>query len=451
MRFHTCELGVLLLAVGSGTVTLLAGCSRDTSLGGGQLGRDAAAQIDVGPPHLGNFDLAGAGGVAGSGGGGAVASGGSPSGGGGGAIASGGSPSGGAGGGSTAGPGSGGAVPGSGGVGAGGTGQGGTSATVVPGQVILIAAVTSDGGIQPTWLNGTQQSVFLYGCGTAYVWKKEASGWAFRGQEFACTWEGISPEVRAGAVFVEGAPTYSIPVARLWGGGTYRLQGTYGVGCTHPELGQSKAGCTAYNTLTSNEVTLAAPPGSGGRAGGTGGRQGTGGSSGTGGTGVNLDGGTVPPGCGNVGLACSGDTCGPGLTCFPGVSLPGSPSWCVPARDGCGGFAPAACATAQTCLYYGSEMAICVTTEERACVCATSAAQVYIADCPKEFVDRGSLHQACTADLKCPTGLVPVRYPGPNLTLPMQCSCEIQCNGRPQVCPSGTTCTLVTGPGAVCS
>jgi hypothetical protein len=128
--------------------------------------------------------------------------------------------------------------------------------------VKLVAKVTSDGWIVPVWLNESSVSIFLYGCGSADVWKQEGSDWVNRGTLVRCAWEGASPEVTPGSTYSDAGPAYAVLAG--WGPGTYRLQGRYGVGCTAPELGQSKAGCTAFYEAISNEVALAALPDAGG-------------------------------------------------------------------------------------------------------------------------------------------------------------------------------------------
>jgi hypothetical protein len=134
--------------------------------------------------------------------------------------------------------------------------------------VTLTASVTSDGSIVPVWQNQSQVSIFLYGCGSANVWKKNGSDWVNLGTAVNCFWEGVSPEVPAGSTYSDAGPAYA--VANAWGPGTYRLQGKYGVGCINPELGQSKAGCKAFYEAVSNEVTVVAVPDAGtGGAGGS--------------------------------------------------------------------------------------------------------------------------------------------------------------------------------------
>ena len=159
---------------------------------------------------------------------------------------------------------------------AGGSAKGGSSGTGGSSQtsdagiggVTLTASVTSDGSIVPVWQNQSQVSIFLYGCGSANVWKKNGSDWVNLGTAVNCFWEGVSPEVPAGSTYSDAGPAYA--VAKAWGPGTYRLQGKYGVGCTNPELGQSKAGCTAFYEAVSNEVTVVAVPDAGtGGAGGS--------------------------------------------------------------------------------------------------------------------------------------------------------------------------------------
>jgi hypothetical protein len=67
------------------------------------------------------------------------------------------------------------------------------------GEVTLTATVTSDGHIVAVWQNQTQASIFLYGCGTTNLWQKNGTDWVQRNPEFACAWEGVSPEVLPGS------------------------------------------------------------------------------------------------------------------------------------------------------------------------------------------------------------------------------------------------------------
>jgi hypothetical protein len=128
--------------------------------------------------------------------------------------------------------------------------------------VVLTASLTSDGYVLPIWINQSKASIFLYGCGTTNIWKKNGVDWVDLSNAAAmhCAWEGVSPEVLAGASYADTSPVYGSTAFLRWGAGTYRLKGSYGVGCTNPEAGQSKAGCTAYYEATSNEITVTAPP-----------------------------------------------------------------------------------------------------------------------------------------------------------------------------------------------
>jgi hypothetical protein len=87
-----------------------------------------------------------------------------------------------------------------------------------------------------------------------------------------CDWEGVSPEVKPGTTYSDSAFMFGPPALTLWskGGETYRLTGKYGVGCTNPELGQSKAGCTAFYQATSYPISLSTSSGTGGSDGGGG-------------------------------------------------------------------------------------------------------------------------------------------------------------------------------------
>ena len=258
MRFQDYALGLFLAILGPTALTVLPGCGSNGNLGGGPpdaatpLGR-AGGSTSV-PTNTG----------------GTLASGGAVQGGisiTGGAVQGGISITGGA----AQGSGPDGAVQG------GNSGMGGSSLIGDAGVggmsgVTLTASVTSDGSIVPVWQNQSQVSIFLYGCGSANVWKKNGSDWVNLGTAVNCFWEGVSPEVPAGSTYSDAGPAYA--VAKAWGPGTYRLQGKYGVGCTNPELGQSKAGCKAFYEAVSNEVTVVAVPdaGTGGSAdAGTGG------------------------------------------------------------------------------------------------------------------------------------------------------------------------------------
>jgi hypothetical protein len=164
----------------------------------------------------------------------------------------------------------------SGGTATGGTRTGGTTTTSVstggmgggagtngistsPSGVILTASLAQPGTIQGIWQNNTQSSIFLYGCGTADAYQKQDTGWVNIGKPMACSWEGASPEVKPGASYTD--PSYG-PINKYWGGngGIFRLTGKYGVGCTNPSAGQSKAGCTAFYEVTSNEIEAKGPP-----------------------------------------------------------------------------------------------------------------------------------------------------------------------------------------------
>ena len=101
----------------------------------------------------------------------------------------------------------------------------------------------------------SQVSIFLYGCGTASLWQQKADSiWTDLGPAAVCTWEGVSPEVKPGETYSDNG----YASRNLWvnGSETYRFTGTYGVGCTHPELGQSKAGCTAFYEATSYPISV---------------------------------------------------------------------------------------------------------------------------------------------------------------------------------------------------
>lgn len=139
--------------------------------------------------------------------------------------------------------------------------SGGSSGSTGSGDgtgVILTATVLDTGTIQATWQNNTQASIFLYGCGTVDVYRKDSAGWTNIGKPLQCGWEGVSPEVKPGASLED--PAYG-PFTKYWPktGGIFRVSGKYGVGCTDPSAGQSKAGCTAFYQATSNEVTVTMP------------------------------------------------------------------------------------------------------------------------------------------------------------------------------------------------
>lgn len=143
------------------------------------------------------------------------------------------------------------------------TGSGGTGGSTSDGGasgVVLTATLVDAEYLRSTWKNNTQASIFLYGCGTVDAYRKDASGWTNLGAGVMCTWEGASPEVKPGATYQEERP-YG-PVSKLADGkgGTFRMSGRYGVGCTNPAAGQSKAGCTAFYEATSNEVTITLSP-----------------------------------------------------------------------------------------------------------------------------------------------------------------------------------------------
>ena len=75
-------------------------------------------------------------------------------------------------------------------IGAGGVGQGGAPGTggsskvgdAGIGGVTLTASVDAQGWLVPLWQNQSPASIFLYGCGTADVWKKDHFGWEYKGK-----------------------------------------------------------------------------------------------------------------------------------------------------------------------------------------------------------------------------------------------------------------------------
>lgn len=177
-------------------------------------------------------------------------------------------------------------------VGTGGTTSAGGSSAATGGAAggVLLTA-TYDGQVHATWRNQTSQSIFLAGCGTVQWSRFEGSDWVDHGGFVVCGWEGIAVEVAAGASYTE---TQSFPKGES---GRYRLSGRYGVGCT-PGVGLTNAGCTAFFTVTSNEVEVSATAGTGGAK--------TGGTSGS----LGGAGGTTSIGSGGATSAGSGGTTG---------------------------------------------------------------------------------------------------------------------------------------------
>ncbi len=139
-------------------------------------------------------------------------------------------------------------------------GSGGSASDGGTSGVVLTATLLDTEYIQATWTNNTQASIFLYGCGTVDLHRKDASGWTNLGTGVLCGWEGVSPEVKPGATYKE--ERRHGPVSKLSDGtgGIFRMSGRYGVGCTNPSAGQSKAGCTDFYVATSNEVTVTLSP-----------------------------------------------------------------------------------------------------------------------------------------------------------------------------------------------
>jgi hypothetical protein len=115
------------------------------------------------------------------------------------------------------------------------------------GAVTLTASY--DGALAGRWFNGLDESIFLYGCGTFTYSQLLDTGWSYEQQFFYCSWEGVAVEVPAGQRYTETDSSYTLEA------GTYRIQGSYGVGCT-PGLGLSEAGCTALYDLQGNEVVV---------------------------------------------------------------------------------------------------------------------------------------------------------------------------------------------------
>jgi hypothetical protein len=77
--------------------------------------------------------------------------------------------------------------------------------------------------------------------------------------------------------------------------------------------------------------------------------------------------------CGRVGAPCAAD-CADQLRCYESAEG----SFCAPDRAHCGGFAGADCEEeAHVCMVLsGDTLGVCLTTEERACVCGRSPGAV---------------------------------------------------------------------------
>jgi hypothetical protein len=127
---------------------------------------------------------------------------------------------------------------------------------------VTLVASQNQSVVSVTWQNKTSASIFLYGCGTVDAYRKDAAGWTKLGKYVACSWEGISPEVKAGTSYTDTGPGVNGLVIKEWvgSGGIFRFTGTYGVGCTDPSAGQSKAGCTSFHEATSDEIVVHGPP-----------------------------------------------------------------------------------------------------------------------------------------------------------------------------------------------
>lgn len=126
------------------------------------------------------------------------------------------------------------------------------------GGVQLRAVVTevSDGasGIAGEWTNGLDEPIFLQGCSTTSGWYRDGNEWIENGGFVLCFAEGPMVVVGPGEVYVDFA---GVPPANR-GTNTWRLQGSYGVGCVPAEGLFSESQCAAVTEIISeNEVTVA--------------------------------------------------------------------------------------------------------------------------------------------------------------------------------------------------
>lgn len=115
---------------------------------------------------------------------------------------------------------------------------------VGPGEVVTV-----------TWVNLTDKPVFLPGCTTYNVHQGDGNGgWKDLGPPAACAWEGTAVEVPPGG-YVDTMPwtaPNNMPSGNL---PTYRLEGTYSVGCT-PGQPISQGKCTGSTTVDSDTMTV---------------------------------------------------------------------------------------------------------------------------------------------------------------------------------------------------
>jgi len=108
-------------------------------------------------------------------------------------------------------------------------------------------------GLIGEWHNGSDQTIFLAGCGEFEAEYQDSTGaWVNVGWFFVCNEEPVAIGLAPGQTKSDGAeaPHPNGIVATTW-----RLTGFYGVGCT-PGVKFSQADCAQRVKLTSNVVTL---------------------------------------------------------------------------------------------------------------------------------------------------------------------------------------------------
>ncbi len=107
-----------------------------------------------------------------------------------------------------------------------------------------------------TWVNGTDKSIFLGGCGT-YLGETTQDGktWTQAGSGIVCVWEGIAQEVPPGGY--RDVETWTSPAGTM--NGTFRLHGQWFTGCT-PGQPVSQGGCSAPNEAMSEVFSVGLAP-----------------------------------------------------------------------------------------------------------------------------------------------------------------------------------------------
>lgn len=107
-----------------------------------------------------------------------------------------------------------------------------------------------------TWVNYTNESIFLGGCGTYSIYSsKDGTTWKDLGPGITCVWEGIAVEVKPGQ-YVDTNP-WTAPGSM--DGSNYKLIGDWATGCTAGKP-LSQAGCKATNQATTAVMFVGLAP-----------------------------------------------------------------------------------------------------------------------------------------------------------------------------------------------